>query len=50
MPQLIRTFIGTPQIATKETTNKLMLGRELRLPDQLQHQPFKMSSAHNMSL
>ena len=30
---------GYPHTATGETANVLMMGRELRLPDQLQHQP-----------
>ena len=36
--QLLRAYWGTPHMATGETANMLMLSRELRLPDQLQHQ------------
>jgi transposase InsO family protein len=39
LPQLMRAFRGTPHSATGETANLLMMGRELRLPDQLQHHP-----------
>ena len=39
LPQLMRAYRGTPHTATGETANVLMMGRELRLPDQLQHQP-----------
>ena len=39
LPQLLRAYRGTPHTATGETANMMMLGRELRLPDQLQHQP-----------
>ena len=39
LPQLLRAYRGTPHTATGETANMLMLGRELRLPDQLQHHP-----------
>ena len=35
LPQIMRAFRGTPHTATGETPNLLMLGRELRLPDQL---------------
>ena len=35
LPHLMRTFRGTPNSATGKTANFLMLGRELRLPDQL---------------
>ena len=35
LPHLMRTFRGTPNTTTGETANSLMLGRELRLPDQL---------------
>ena len=38
LPQLLRAYRGTPHTATGETANMLM-GRELRLPDQLQHHP-----------
>ena len=37
LPHLMRTLRGIPHSATKETPNYMMLGRELRLPDQLQH-------------
>ena len=36
LPQLMRAFRGTPHSTTGETANMLMLGRELRLPDQMQ--------------
>ena len=39
LPQILRAYRGTPHTTTGETANMLMLGRELRLPDQLQHQP-----------
>ena len=39
LPQIMRAHRGTPHTATGETANMLMMGRELRLPDQLQHQP-----------
>jgi hypothetical protein len=39
LPQLMRAFRGTPHSTTGETANDLMLGRELRLPDQLQFYP-----------
>ena len=39
LPQVMRAFRGTPHSTTGETANLLMLGRELRLPDQLQHYP-----------
>ena len=29
LPQLLRSFRGTPQASTEETANMLMLGREL---------------------
>ncbi|XP_067947288.1 uncharacterized protein [Watersipora subatra] len=35
LPQIMRTFRGTPHSATGETANYMMMGRELRLPDQL---------------
>lgn len=35
LPQLLQAYRGTPHTATGETANMLMLGRELRLPDQL---------------
>ena len=35
LPQIMRAFRGTPHTATGETPNLMMLGRELRLPDQL---------------
>ena len=35
LPQILRAFRGTPHTATGETPNLMMLGRELRLPDQL---------------
>ena len=35
LPQIMRAFRGTPHSTTNETTNYPMLGRELRLPDQL---------------
>lgn len=37
LPQIMRSFRGIPHSMTKETANFLMLGRELRLPDQLQY-------------
>ena len=39
LPQIMRAFRATPHSATKETPNALMLGRELRLPDQLMINP-----------
>ena len=39
LPQVMRAFRGTPHSTTGETPNLLMLGRELRLPDQLQYLP-----------
>ena len=39
LPQLMRAFRGTPHTSTGETPNLMMLGRELRLPDQLQYLP-----------
>jgi transposase InsO family protein len=35
LPQVMRALRGTPHGVTKETPNFMMLGRELRLPDQL---------------
>ena len=35
LPQIMRAFRGTPHTVTGETPNLMMLGRELRLPDQL---------------
>ena len=35
LPQIMRTFRATPHSGTGETANGLMLGREVRLPDQL---------------
>ena len=37
LPHLMRTLRGIPHSATKETPNFMLLGRELRLPDQLQY-------------
>ena len=39
LPQLLRAYRGTPHTATGETANMMMLGREIRLRDQLQHHP-----------
>ena len=39
LPQILRAFRGTPHATTGETANLLMLGRELRLPDQLTGYP-----------
>ncbi|XP_067928948.1 uncharacterized protein [Watersipora subatra] len=39
LPQLMKAYRGTPHSATRETANLLMLGRELRLPDQLESHP-----------
>ena len=39
LPQLLRAYRGTPHTTTGETANMMMLGRKLRLPDQLQQQP-----------
>ena len=39
LPQLLRAYQGTPHTATGETVTMLMLGKKLRLPDQLQHHP-----------
>ena len=42
LPQLMRAFRGTPHTTTGQTANYMMLGRELRLPDQLVgHPPFE---------
>ena len=35
LPQVMRAFRGTPHSSTGETANYLMLGREVKLPDQL---------------
>ena len=35
LPQIMRAFRATPHSATGETANFMMMGRELRLPDQL---------------
>ena len=37
--QIMRAFRGTPHSTTGETANLMMLGRELRLPDQLSNCP-----------
>ena len=39
LPQLMRAYRDTSHSATGETANMLMLGRELRLPDQLESHP-----------
>ena len=39
LPQIMRAFQGTPHSVTGETANLMMLGWELRLPDQLQLHP-----------
>jgi hypothetical protein len=39
LPQIMRAFRGTPHTTTGETPNLMMLGRELRLPDQLLYEP-----------
>ena len=39
LPQLMRAYRGTPHSVTGETANLMMLGRELRLPDQLEYYP-----------
>ena len=39
LPQIMRAFRGMPHSTTGETANLLLLGRELRLPDQLVHNP-----------
>ena len=39
LPQIMRAFRGTPHSVTGETANLMMMGRELRLPDQLQLYP-----------
>ena len=39
LPQIMRAFRGTPHTTTNETANFLMLGRELRLPNQLINLP-----------
>ena len=44
LPQIMRAFRGTPHSATGETANLMMLGRELRLPDQLQFQQLHPNS------
>ena len=45
LPQLLRAYRGTPHTATGETANMLVLGRKLRLPDQLwHHSPLNESS------
>ena len=48
LPQLMRAFRGTPHSTTGETPNLMMLGRELRLPDQLQYlsPPQESSNRH----
>ena len=35
LPEVMRAFRATPRSVTKETANRLMLGQETRLPDQL---------------
>ena len=35
LPQVMRAFRGTPHSSTGETANYMMLGREVKLPDQL---------------
>jgi hypothetical protein len=37
LPQIMRAFRASPHSLTGETANYLMLGREVRLPDQLLH-------------
>ncbi|XP_067943384.1 uncharacterized protein [Watersipora subatra] len=37
--ELMRAYRGTPHSVTRETANMLMLGLELRLPDQLESPP-----------
>ena len=39
LPQIMRAYRGTPHTTTGETSNLLMLGREVRLPDQLTYPP-----------
>ena len=39
LPHIMRAFRGTPHTTTGETANFLMMGRELRLPDQLNNHP-----------
>jgi len=39
LPQIMRAFRGTPHSTTGETPNLMLLGRELRLPDQLKYLP-----------
>jgi transposase InsO family protein len=39
LPQIMRALRGTPHSTTGETANLLLLGRELRLPDQLVYDP-----------
>ena len=39
LPQIMRAFRGTPHTTTGEAANLMMLGRELRLPDQIQFSP-----------
>ncbi|XP_067945258.1 uncharacterized protein [Watersipora subatra] len=52
LPQLMRAYRGTLHSATGDTANMLMLGRELRLPDQLASHPppTELFSAHEHAL
>ena len=49
LPQIMRAFRGTPHSVTGETANFMMLGRELRLPDQLQLPPQQLNGCHRMT-
>ena len=38
LPQILRSFRSTPHTTTKETPNFMMMGREVRVPDQLMYE------------
>ena len=46
LSQIMMAFRGTPHSVTGETANFMMLGRELRLPDQLQLHPHQLNGCH----
>ena len=52
LPQIMRAFRGTPHTTTGETPNMMMLGREVRLPDQLLYAapPTELTTRHQYVL
>ena len=48
--QIMRALWGTPHSVTGETANLMMLGRELRLPDQLQLHPLPLEVTPRMNI